>query len=45
VKGLAPIFGVVDVCDFPAIDPEVALIPKSDIALKRLGAHGRNEIL
>jgi hypothetical protein len=42
---LASIFGVVDVCDFPAVDSKMALGPGGDIDFKLLIANGCNEFL
>ena len=44
-EGLAPVLGVVDVCDLPAVDLQVALAPGGDIDFKFVGPHRCREFL
>ena len=44
-EGLAPILGVLDVRDFPAVDLQMSLAPRSDIDLKLVASHGCEELL
>ena len=44
-KGLASVFFVFDVCDFPAVDPQMAFPPGSDIDFKLVVSHSCKEFL
>src|SRR5277367_3675674 len=44
-KRLASVFFVVDVCDFPTIDPQMTFAPGSDIDLKLVVSHSCKELL